>query len=146
MTDNITPAHYQSEYQWKDFARKMCLYGNFFNFKYLVRAGKKQGSSEIEDLNKFKQYINYEIEYIESLQVPFVKYTRPDMDYESALKEVNKFANINNIHGNKFLILIKIIQCIYADDNRIGIISNRLGIILDEINLLIFAAQRKEKK
>lgn len=64
IADPINPSHYQSSYEWKDFAREYRLYGNFWNFKYLVRAGKKEGVPEVQDWEKFRKFMRFELDYI----------------------------------------------------------------------------------
>lgn len=66
MTDINKPDYYASgEIETKDFIRDKEL--NFFLgnvVKYVVRAGKKDKSKHIEDLEKAKNYLQLEIEHI----------------------------------------------------------------------------------
>ena len=58
-----TPSHYQGKIQPIDLINAQNLNFNLGNVvKYVCRAGKKQGESNLKDLNKAKDYINYEIE------------------------------------------------------------------------------------
>ena len=61
------PAHYTiGTIEPKDFIRDQGLNFNRGNvIKYTVRAGRKDKSKEIEDLRKAKQYLEFEIEYLE---------------------------------------------------------------------------------
>lgn len=57
-----TPTHYQGEIQPIDLINAQSLNFNLGNVvKYVCRAGKKQGESNLKDLKKAKDYINYEI-------------------------------------------------------------------------------------
>lgn len=64
------PSHYCSGgIQPKDFIRSNDL--NFFRgnvIKYVTRAGKKDKGKEIEDLLKARQYLDFEIEYLEYIK------------------------------------------------------------------------------
>ena len=63
--DNTTPSHYQGTIQPIDLINAQNLNFNLGNVvKYVCRAGKKQGENVLSDLNKAKNYINYEIERI----------------------------------------------------------------------------------
>lgn len=57
-----TPTHYQGTTQPIDLINAQNLNFNLGNVvKYVCRAGKKQGESNLKDLEKAKDYINYEI-------------------------------------------------------------------------------------
>lgn len=66
MTDINKPDYYASgQIETKDFIRDKEL--NFFLgnvIKYVVRAGKKDKSKHIEDLEKAKNYLQFEIEHL----------------------------------------------------------------------------------
>lgn len=58
-----TPSHYQGTIQPIDLINAQDLNFNLGNVvKYVCRAGKKQGENTISDLEKAKDYINFEIE------------------------------------------------------------------------------------
>ena len=60
-----TPQHYQGTIQPIDLINAQDLNFNLGNVvKYVCRAGKKQGENILSDLEKAKNYINYEIERI----------------------------------------------------------------------------------
>ena len=61
------PAHYtMGTIGPKDFIRDQGLNFNRGNvIKYTVRAGRKNKNKEVEDLKKAKQYLEFEIEYLE---------------------------------------------------------------------------------
>ena len=62
---NKTPKHYQGTIQPIDLIDAQNLNFNLGNVvKYVCRAGKKQGENVLSDLEKAKNYINYEIERI----------------------------------------------------------------------------------
>ena len=62
---NTTPKHYQGTIQPIDLIDAQNLHFNLGNVvKYVCRAGKKQGENVLSDLDKAKNYINYEIERI----------------------------------------------------------------------------------
>ena len=62
---NKTPQHYQGTIQPIDLINAQDLNFNLGNVvKYVCRAGKKQGENVLSDLDKAKNYINYEIERI----------------------------------------------------------------------------------
>ena len=62
---NSTPSHYQGTIQPIDLISAQNLNFNLGNVvKYVCRAGKKQGENVLSDLEKAKNYINYEIERI----------------------------------------------------------------------------------
>ena len=62
---NTTPKHYQGSIQPIDLINAQNLNFNLGNVvKYVCRAGKKQGENVLSDLDKAKNYINYEIERI----------------------------------------------------------------------------------
>lgn len=68
MSDKISaPKHYTfSEYEPKDviWAWHLDFYlGNVV--KYIARAGRKEGSTMIEDLQKARQYIDFELEKLQ---------------------------------------------------------------------------------
>ena len=68
MSDKISvPEHYTfSEYEPKDviWAWHLDFYlGNVV--KYIARAGRKAGSTKIEDLQKARQYIDFELEKLQ---------------------------------------------------------------------------------
>ena len=67
LDDNTqnTPQHYQGTIQPIDLINAQDLNFNLGNVvKYVCRAGKKQGENVLSDLDKAKNYINYEIERI----------------------------------------------------------------------------------
>lgn len=58
----FTPSHYQGTIQPIDLINAQNLNFNLGNVvKYVCRTGKKQGESNLKDLEKAKDYINYEI-------------------------------------------------------------------------------------
>ena len=58
-----TPPHYQGTIQPIDLINAQDLNFNLGNVvKYACRAGKKQGENILSDLEKAKDYINFEIE------------------------------------------------------------------------------------
>ena len=60
-----TPSHYQGTTQPIDLINAQNLNFNLGNVvKYVCRAGKKQGENVLSDLEKAKNYINYEIERV----------------------------------------------------------------------------------
>ena len=60
-----TPPHYQGTIQPIDLINAQDLNFNLGNVvKYVCRAGKKQGENILTDLEKAKDYINFEIERI----------------------------------------------------------------------------------
>ena len=62
MNDNNTPSHYQGSIQPIDLINAQNLNFNLGNVvKYVCRAGKKQGETNLKDLYKALDYINYEI-------------------------------------------------------------------------------------
>lgn len=74
LTDNHTaeeekithPSHYVQgrKYEPKDVIRDWGLVFNLGNvIKYVARAGRKKGSSTLEDLKKARQYLDFEIDY-----------------------------------------------------------------------------------
>ena len=64
-TPTPTPTHYQGTIQPIDLINAQDLNFNLGNVvKYVCRAGKKQGENVLSDLDKAKNYINYEIERI----------------------------------------------------------------------------------
>ena len=65
MNNQNTPKHYQGTIQPIDLINAQDLNFNLGNVvKYVCRAGKKQGENVLSDLEKAKNYINYEIERI----------------------------------------------------------------------------------
>ena len=65
MNNQNTPQHYQGTIQPIDLINAQNLNFNLGNVvKYVCRAGKKQGENVLSDLDKAKNYINYEIERI----------------------------------------------------------------------------------
>ena len=70
MNNQNTPKHYQGTIQPIDLINAQNLNFNLGNVvKYVCRAGKKQGENILSDLEKAKNYINYEIERIKKWQV-----------------------------------------------------------------------------
>ena len=60
-----TPSHYQGTIQPIELINAQNLNFNLGNIvKYVCRAGKKQGENILSDLEKAKNYINYEIERV----------------------------------------------------------------------------------
>ena len=60
-----TPSHYQGTIQPIDLINAQDLNFNLGNVvKYVCRAGKKQGENILSDLEKAKDYINFEIERV----------------------------------------------------------------------------------
>lgn len=60
-----TPPHYQGTIQPIDLINAQDLNFNLGNVvKYVCRAGKKQGENILYDLEKAKDYINFEIERV----------------------------------------------------------------------------------
>ena len=65
MNNQITPQHYQGTIQPIDLINAQNLNFNLGNVvKYVCRAGKKKGENVLSDLEKAQNYINYEIERI----------------------------------------------------------------------------------
>ena len=65
MNNQNTPKHYQGTIQPIDLINAQDLNFNLGNVvKYVCRAGKKKGENVLSDLEKAKNYINYEIERI----------------------------------------------------------------------------------
>ena len=65
MNNQNTPKHYQGTIQPIDLISAQNRNVNLGNVvKYVCRAGKKQGENVLSDLDKAKNYINYEIERI----------------------------------------------------------------------------------
>ena len=65
--DKNTPSHYQGSIQPIDLINAQNLNFNLGNVvKYVCRAGKKQGENVLSDLEKAKNYINYEIERLKN--------------------------------------------------------------------------------
>ena len=67
--DNIAkPAHYCEgrKYEPKDVIRDWDLNFNLGNaVKYISRNGRKQGNAALQDLRKARQYLDFEIAYLE---------------------------------------------------------------------------------
>ena len=64
---NTTPSHYQGTIQPIDLINAQDLNFNLGNVvKYVCRAGKKKGENVLSDLDKAKNYINYEIERLKN--------------------------------------------------------------------------------
>lgn len=62
---NKTPKHYKGKLQPIDLINAQNLNFNLGNVvKYVCRAGKKDGENILSDLEKAKNYINYEIERV----------------------------------------------------------------------------------
>ena len=60
-----TPTHYQGSVQPIDLINAQELNFNLGNVvKYVCRAGKKEGENTLSDLEKAKDYINFEIERV----------------------------------------------------------------------------------
>lgn len=65
-----TPTHYQGTIQPIDLINAQDLNFNLGNVvKYVCRAGKKQGENILSDLEKAKDYINFEIERVKKWNV-----------------------------------------------------------------------------
>lgn len=63
--NSSTPPHYQGSIQPIDLINAQDLNFNLGNVvKYVCRAGKKQGENILTDLEKAKDYINFEIERV----------------------------------------------------------------------------------
>lgn len=63
------PNHYckDRKFEPKDVIRDWNLNFNLGNaVKYISRNGRKEGNSALQDLKKAKQYLEFEIEYLES--------------------------------------------------------------------------------
>lgn len=64
-----TPKHYQATIQPIDLINAQNLNFNLGNVvKYVSRAGKKQGEDILSDLEKAKNYIDFEIERLSNEQ------------------------------------------------------------------------------
>lgn len=64
---NKTPQHYQGTTQPIHLINAQNLNFNLGNVvKYVCRAGKKDGENILSDLEKAKNYINYEIERVKN--------------------------------------------------------------------------------
>lgn len=64
---NKTPQHYKGKLQPIDLINAQNLNFNLGNVvKYVCRAGKKEGENILSDLEKAKNYINYEIERVKN--------------------------------------------------------------------------------
>ena len=65
LQSSSTPTHYQGTIQPIDLINAQNLNFNLGNVvKYVCRAGKKEGENILSDLEKAKNYINYEIERV----------------------------------------------------------------------------------
>ena len=65
QSTSSTPSHYQDTIQPIELINAQNLNFNLGNVvKYVCRAGKKQGENVLSDLEKAKNYINYEIERV----------------------------------------------------------------------------------
>lgn len=65
MNNTNTPTHYQGTIQPIELINAQDLNFNLGNVvKYVCRAGKKQGENILSDLEKAKDYINFEIERV----------------------------------------------------------------------------------
>ena len=65
QTHNTIPIHYQGTIQPIELINAQDLNFNLGNVvKYVCRAGKKQGENILTDLEKAKDYINFEIERV----------------------------------------------------------------------------------
>ena len=81
--NKTTPPHYQGNIQPIDLINAQNLNFNLGNVvKYVCRAGKKQGENVLSDLEKAKNYINYEIERI--------NYGGRRMNKQEAIKRVEQ--------------------------------------------------------
>lgn len=63
------PSHYCAgrKYEPKDVIRDWNLNFNLGNaVKYISRNGRKDGNSSLQDLKKARQYLDFEIDYLES--------------------------------------------------------------------------------
>ena len=70
ITTNNTPHHYQGTIQPIDLINAQDLNFNLGNVvKYVCRGGKKQGENILSDLEKAKDYINFEIERVKKWKV-----------------------------------------------------------------------------
>lgn len=64
-TNNTNPPHYQGTIQPIDLINAQDLNFNLGNVvKYVCRAGKKKGENILTDLEKAKDYIDFEIERV----------------------------------------------------------------------------------
>lgn len=64
---STTPSHYQGTTQPIELINAQNLNFNLGNVvKYVCRAGKKDGENILSDLEKAKNYINYEIERVKN--------------------------------------------------------------------------------
>ena len=92
MKDNINPSHYKTEENFEKFLevitkKQSCdlidlsqlfqLNGCIFNvFKYLVRAGKKDGEATLKDFSKAIDYINRQAMYENATQEEKEQYVK----------------------------------------------------------------------
>lgn len=73
---NKPPKHYQGTTQPIDLINAQNLNFNLGNVvKYVCRAGKKQGENILTDLEKAKNYINYETERVKNNEQTTTKKT-----------------------------------------------------------------------
>ena len=73
MSDKISaPEHYTyADIEPKDAIRGWNLNFNLGNVvKYIVRAGRKDGNTILDDLRKARQYLDFEIEFLEKDSEP----------------------------------------------------------------------------
>lgn len=64
-SNSSTPPHYQGTTQPIDLINAQDLNFNLGNVvKYVCRAGKKEGENTLSDLEKAKDYLNFEIERV----------------------------------------------------------------------------------
>lgn len=74
--NDSTPSHYQGTTQPIDLINAQNLNFNLGNVvKYVCRAGKKEGEDILSDLEKAKNYINYEIERVKTNEQTTTKKT-----------------------------------------------------------------------
>ena len=67
LQSSSTPSYYQGTTQPIDLINAQNLNFNLGNVvKYVCRAGKKKGENVLSDLEKAKNYINYEIERVKN--------------------------------------------------------------------------------
>lgn len=66
MADNIKPSHYKAgKFDVIAFCQEHDLSFDIGNIiKYCTRAGKKEGNSELQDLNKAMEYLKRRIEFV----------------------------------------------------------------------------------
>ena len=104
MKDNINPSHYKTEENFEKFLevitkKQSCdlidlsqlfqLNGCIFNvFKYLVRAGKKDGEATLKDLSKAIDYINRQAMYENATQEERGRYIKKLESFAEQAKKV----------------------------------------------------------